>query len=168
MKIDFIIVSGILVIISFLPFILLPFLTNTKKKNLRRKFKEEALRLSFNITFELIWNSNIAGIDILKKQFLFVQQADTDFVIQHVDLNKISQAKLVSHYAEYSLHNKPVQTLSRVDLEFYENNSAGPLTVNLFNYDLNYTEDFEIKNAEKLVAELQKYLNAQPILKRTA
>ena len=113
MKIDFIIVSGILVIISFLPFILLPFLTNTKKKNLRRKFKEEALRLSFNITFELIWNSNIAGIDILKKQFLFVQEPDSDFVIQHVDLNKVSTSdyKFVSN-SELSNSVRVVNTVN--------------------------------------------------------
>ncbi len=168
MKIDFIIVSGILVIISFLPFILLPLLMSTKKKNLQKKFKEETLRLNLNISYKLVWNSNIAGIDILKKQFLFVQEPDSNFVIHHVDLNKVMQIKTVSHYAEFNLQKKLVQTLSRVDLEFYENKPVGPLTINLFNYDLNYTEDFEIKNAEKLVAELQKYLNAQPILKRTA
>tara|TARA_R100001369_G_scaffold32700_1_gene57360 strand:+ start:3669 stop:4175 length:507 start_codon:yes stop_codon:yes gene_type:complete len=168
MKIDFIIVSGILVILCFIPFILLPFLVSTKRKNLRRKFKEEALSLSINITFKLIWNSNIAGIDILKKRFLFVQEPDSDFLIHHVDLTKISQVKILSHYEEYSSHNKPVKNLTRVDLEFYENNTAVPLTVNLFNYALNYTQDYEIKNAEKLVMELQKYSNAITILKHTA
>ncbi len=168
MKIDFIIVSSILVITCFLPFILFPLLVNTKKKNLRRKFKEEALRLSFNITFKLIWNSNIAGIDILKKQFLFVQEPESEYFIHHIDLNKIGQVKLLSHYEKYSLHNKLVQTLARVDLEFCDNNTGEPLTLNLFNYDLNYTEDFEIKNAENLVSELQKYLNTRPILKHTA
>ncbi len=168
MKLDFVVVSAILVIISFLPFIMLPLLMSTKKKSLRKKFKDEALRLSLNISYKLTWNSNIAGIDILKKQFLFVQEPDSDFVIHHLNLNKISQIKIVSHYAEFDLQKKRVQTLSSVDLEFFENGISGPLTVNLFNYDLNYTEDFEIKNAEKLVIELKKYLNAQPVLKRTA
>tara|TARA_R100000935_G_C2792376_1_gene146577 strand:+ start:102 stop:530 length:429 start_codon:yes stop_codon:yes gene_type:complete len=139
-----------------------------KNKSLRKKFKEEALRLNLNISYELTWNSNIAGIDILKKQFLFVQEPDSGFVIKHLNLNKISQIKLVSQYAEFDLQKKRVQTLSSVDLEFFENGISGPIMVNLFNYDLNYTEDFEIKNAEKLVAELKKYLNAQPLLKRTA
>jgi hypothetical protein len=168
MNIDFIIVSGILVIICFLPFILCRSIVNAKKKYLGRKFKEEALRLSYNITFELNWNTNIVGIDILKKQFLFVQELESDYIIHHIDLNKISQVKLLSHYSKYSLHNKLVQTLSRLDLEFYENNTSGLLTVNLYNYDLNYTEDFEIKNAENIVSELKKYLNVMPILKHSA
>ncbi len=168
MKLDFIIVSGILVIICFLPFILCHLFVNTKKKNLKRKFKEEALKLSYNITFEHIWNTNIAGIDVLKKQFLFVQQPENEFIISHIDLNKIGQIRLLPHYTKYSLHNKLVSTLSRLDLEIYENYTSGIVTVNLYNYDLNYTEDFEIKNAENLVLELKKYLHAMPILKHTA
>ncbi len=168
MKIDFIIVSGILVILCFIPFILLPFLVNTKRKNLRRKFKEEALRLSLNISFKLNWNTNIAGIDILKKQFLFVQEPDSDFLIHHVDLTKVSLVKILSHFEEYRSNNKPVKNLTKIDLEFYEINTTSPLTVNLFNYALNYTQDYEIKNAELLVMELQKYSNAITILKHTA
>ena len=168
MKIDFIIVSGILVILCFIPFILLPFLVNTKRKNLRRKFKEEALSLSLNITFKLIWNTNIAGIDILKKQFLFVQEPDSNFLIHNVDLTKINQIKILPHYDQCNSHNKSVKNLTRVDLEFYEYNTEVPLTVNLFNYAHNYTQDYEIKNAEKLVMELQKYLNTRTILKQTA
>jgi len=168
MKIDFIIISGILVIMTFLPFILFPILSSKVEKNLRKKFKEEALRLVLNISYQLNWNTNIAGIDILKREFLFVQKPDMDFVIQHVNLNKVSQIKLVSHNAEFRLKEKLIQTLSRVDLEFSENNTSGSVTINLFDSDSNYTQDLEIKNAEKLVTELQKYLNAQPVLKRTA
>lgn len=168
MKIDFIIIWGILVIISFLPFILFPLLGSKEEKKLRRKFKEEALGLVLNISYELRWNANIAGVDMLKRQFLLVQKPDTDFIIQHVDLNKVSQIKLVSHKAEFSSQGKLVQTLSRVDLEFVENSTAGAVTVNLFDSESNYTQDLEIKNAEKLVVELQKYLKAKPVLKRTA
>ena len=153
---------------TFLPFILFPILSSKEEKNLRKKFKEEALRLVLNISYQLNWNTNIAGIDILKREFLFVQKPDMDFVIQHVDLNKVSQIKLVSHNAESRLKEKLIQTLSRVDLEFSENNTSGSVTINLFDSDSNYTQDLEIKNAEKLVTELQKYLNAQPVLKRTA
>lgn len=168
MKIDFIIIAGILLIITFLPFILFPLLGSKDENNLRRKFKEEALRLMLNISNELNWNANIAGVDIIKRQFLLVQKPDSDIIIQHVDLNKVSQIKLVSQYAELRQQEKLVQSLSRVDLEFSENSIAGAVTVNLFDSEINYTQDFEIKNAEKLVAELQKYLKAQPVLKRTA
>ncbi len=168
MKIDFIIISGILVIISFLPFILFPLLIIKGEKKFKRKFKEEASRLGLNISYELKWNNNRVGIDVLKRQFLLVQNFSTDFIIRQVDLNKVCQIKLVTNNTEFKLQDKLMQTLSRVDLEFFENNAAGFITVNLFDYELNYTQDLEIKNAQKLVAELQKYLSSQPVLKRTA
>lgn len=168
MKIDFIIISSILVIISFLPFILLPLLRIKDHKSLNRTFKEEALKLGLNISFKLLWNTNIAGIDILNKQFLFVQRPDKDLIIQHINLNQVNEVKLVTKTCEFKLKEKFRQILSRVDLEFCHHNSEEPVSVNLFDYDLNYTEDLEIKNSEKLLVELQKYLNAKPVLKYTA
>src|SRR5690606_27272440 len=121
MKIDFVVISGILVIISFLPFILFPLIQSKEKKNLKRKFKEEALRSGLNISYLHTWNTNIAGIDILKKQFLFVQKPDMDFMVQHVDLNKVNEVELVAHNGEATLQKRLIQTLTRVELKFLDN-----------------------------------------------
>ena len=96
MKLDFIIICSILVITCFLPFILFPYIGRKEEKKLKTKFKEEASRLGLNISYELYWNTNRAGIDILKRQFLLIQNPDTDFEIKHVDLNKVSQIRLIS------------------------------------------------------------------------
>lgn len=168
MKIDLIIVSGLLVIISFMPFILLPLLKSKENRKLKNKFKEEALKLGFNISFELGWNTNLAGIDILKKQFLLVQNINNKFIIQQVNLNKVQHIKMVTENKELLNHKKRAESLSRVSLEFYENVMAAPHTVNLFDYDLTYSQDFEIKNVQILVSELHKYVAAQPVLKHTA
>lgn len=65
MKIDFIMISGILLIISFLPLILLPFLGMINHKKLTKTFREESLKLGLNISFKPQWNTSIAGIDIM-------------------------------------------------------------------------------------------------------
>ncbi len=168
MKIDFIIISGILVIISFLPFILMPILGMKNQKNLTRTFREESLKLGLNSSFKLQWNTNIAGIDIMNKHFLLIQRLDNDLKIKHIDLNQVNDVKLVTKTCEFKVKEKFRQTLSQVDLEFYQPNSEVPVTVNLFDYDLNYTEDLEIKNSQKLLVELQKYVTSVPVLKHTA
>ena len=168
MKIDFIIISGILVAVSFLPFILLPILGMKDEKNLSKTFKEKALKLGLNPSFKLHWNTNLAGIDILNKQFLFIQKPENDLIIHHIDLNKVNEVKLVIQNCEFNLQKKVVSTLSRVDLEFHLHNLTGPVIVNIFDYELNYTEDLEIKNSQKLLVELKKYINAIPVLKHTA
>lgn len=168
MKIDFIITSSILVLISFLPFILFPILANKEKKSFKNRFKEEALKLGLNISYELHWNTNIAGIDILKRQFLLVQKPDMDFAIINVDLNKVNDIKILTQTVRVKQQRLLVDILSRIELEFYTDNNLAPIIVTLFDHDLNYNQDFELKNAQKLVAELKKYLSAQPVLKRTA
>jgi len=168
MKIDFIIISSILAIICFLPFILLPLLGTNEEKSIQRKFKAEALRLGLNISFELHWNTNRAGIDILKRQFLFIQKPDKDFVIKKIDLTKVDQIKMITHYVTVKQNRIRVEILSRIELEFYEDHTLTPSIVTLFDHDQNYNQDFELQNAQKLANELQKYLMDQPLLKRTA
>ncbi|MDT0689978.1 hypothetical protein RM549_09300 [Salegentibacter sp. F188] len=168
MKIDFILISSALAIICFLPFILLPLFESKEEKKLKNKFKEEALRLGLNISYELSWNTNLTGIDILKKQFLFVQKSDLGFRVNHVDLSNVSQIKMVTQTVNVKQQGKLEEILSRIELEFYNCNSLAPLIVTVFDHDLNYNQDYELKNAKDLVGELQKYLNALPVLKRTA
>lgn len=167
MKIDFIIISSILVIICFLPFILFPLLANKEEKSLKKRFNEEALKLGLNISYELCWNTNIAGLDILKRQFLLVQKPDMDFEIETVDLNKVRDIQLLTQTVRIKQRHELVEILSRIELEIYTDNLA-PKVLTLFDHDLNYNQDFELKNAQILLAELKKYLSAQPVLKRTA
>lgn len=168
MKLDFIIISAILVIICFLPFILIPLLSFKNHKILTNKFREESLKLGINVSFKLQWNKNIAGIDIMNRHFLLIKILDQNIEMHHINLNQVYEVKLVTKNFNYKVKGEFRQTLSLVDLEFYQPNSEMPTTVNLFNYDLNYTEDLEIKNSQKLLVELQKYLNVQPVLKHTA
>lgn len=168
MKLDFIIISAILVIICFLPFILIPLLSFKNHKILTNKFREESLKLGINVSFKLQWNKNIAGIDIMNRHFLLIKILDQNIETHHINLNQVYEVKLVTKNFNYKVKGEFRQTLSLVDLEFYQPNSEMPTTVNLFNYDLNYTEDLEIKNSQKLLVELQKYLNVQPVLKHTA
>lgn len=168
MKIDFIIISAILVIISFVPFILFPVIGSMEMKKLKHKFKAEVLNLGLNISYKLQWNTNLAGIDILKRKLLFVQTTEKGFYIKHVDLNNISEVKMITQTVQIKEQGKLVHILSKVDLEFFENHSKTLQTITVFDHNLSYSQDFEIKNAQKLVDELQKYLNVQPLLKRTA
>ncbi|MCM4161115.1 hypothetical protein FHG64_08240 [Antarcticibacterium flavum] len=168
MKIDFIVISGILVIFSFLPFILFPLLRSKDEKNLRNKFKNETSSRGLNISYMLAWNSNLAGIDILRREFVLTQWLNEKFVVKHVDLNKIHTLKIMVENRLVERHNKNTEELSRISLAFFQSNSVEPVMVNLFDYDLNFTQDYEYKNAQKLLAELQKYACAQPVLKHTA
>lgn len=81
---------------------------------------------------------------------------------------RVYQIQMIIENSEVSQKEKRVETLSKVNLEFHENNSQEVKTVNLFDYEQNYYQDFEVKNAQKLVTEMKKYLTAHGKLDRTA
>ncbi|SFG22159.1 MULTISPECIES: hypothetical protein [Salegentibacter] len=168
MKIDFIIISSILVIICFLPFIIFPLIANKEKKNIINRFKEEAQKLGLNISYELLWNNNLAGVDVEKRQFLFVQKTEMNFEIRLINLIKMGDIKIRPQTHTYKIQGKPEEILTRIDLEIYEQNSLDFQVITLFDHDLNYNQEFELNNAQKLALELRKYLSTQPYLRRTA
>jgi hypothetical protein len=168
MKIDFIIISGILVIISFLPFILFPILRSKEEKKIKNKFIEETSSRGLNISYKLAWSNNLAGIDILKRVFVLTQWLNEKFIVQYVDLNKIHTIKIIVENRQVERDKKSTEELSHIFLVFFQSNSDEPVMVALFDYDLNFTQDYEFKNAQKLLTELQKYAGALPVLKRTA
>lgn len=168
MKIDFIVISGILVIFSFLPFILFPLLRSKEEKNLKNTFKKETSSRELNITYKLAWNNNLAGIDILKREFVLLQWLNNNFVVQHVNLSQYHTIKIMVENRLVERHNKNTEELSRISLAFFRNNAEEPIMLNFYDYELNFSQDYEMKNAQKLLAELQKYACAQPVLKRTA
>lgn len=168
MKIDFLTLSVIVLLITLVPFFFTPVLGIFSQNTLVKRFKAESLKLKINISFKLQWNTNIAGIDVINKQFLFLQSLDQGIKTQQVDLNQVIGIKLHSQSNKFKYNNSYRETLSLVELEFYQANSDVPIRINLFNDELNFVEDHEIENAQKLMTELQKYVCAKPVMRHSA
>lgn len=168
MKIDLIVISAILVILVILPFVLIPYLQNGGNKKLQKKFREQATWFNLNPDITQQWNLNLAGIDSVQKKFLLVQSLDHGFVVEFVDLQKIKSSRVVITYLPMLVNGKKEEVLQRIDLEFSHQFIEEKQIVNVYDYDLNYTQDLEVKNANNLQETIQKFLINQPVLKRTA
>lgn len=168
MKIDLIVISALLVILVILPFVLIPYLQNGGNKKLHKKFREQATWFNLNPDITQQWNLNLAGIDSVQKKFLLVQNLDHGFVVDFVDLQKIKSSKVVITYLPMLVNGKKEEVLQRIDLEFSHRFNEEKQLVNVYDYDLNYTQDLEVKNANSLQETIQKFLVSQPVLKRTA
>ncbi len=168
MKIDLIVISALLVILVILPFVLIPYLQNGGNKKLQKKFREQATWFNLNPDITQQWNLNLAGIDSVQKKFLLVQNLDHGFVVDFVDLQKIKSSKVVITYLPMLVNGKKEEVLQRIDLEFSHRFNEEKQLVNVYDYDLNYTQDLEVKNANSLQETIQKFLISQPVLKRTA
>lgn len=168
MKIDLIVISAILVLLVIIPFVLIPYLQNGGNKKLHKKFGEQAAWFKINPDVTQQWNLNLAGIDSVQKKFLLVQLLDTGFVVEFVDLQKIKNSQVILTYLPTMVNGKKEEVLQRIDLGFTHLYQEEKQLVNLYDNDLNYVQDLEVKHANQLQETIQKLIVSQPVLKKTA
>lgn len=167
MKIDLVIISAILVMLVFLPFVLIPLIQSRGNKSLQKKFKEEVSKL--NLTTDIIetWNQNMLGIDSAQKKLLFVQKLEEEFIMEFIDLSLVKQADINFLNSRPIGHHKN-EELKKVILDLSLYNAEDKKSIVLYDNDLNYNQDLEVMNAEKVKGHIQKLILSRPVLKRTA
>lgn len=167
MKIDLVILSLLLVFLVFLPFILIPLIQNRGSKNLQKKFNGEASRLNLKTDIIETWNQNFIGFDSAQKKLLFVQKLEEDFIVEFIDLDGIKQSDLKLQHSQ-PVGQKKEEQLQKVILELTVQHTEEKKTIVLYDYDLNYNQDLEVKNAQKVNDHISNFIKSRPVLKRTA
>ncbi|UJH92180.1 hypothetical protein LZ575_06285 [Antarcticibacterium sp. 1MA-6-2] len=168
MNTELIIISILLVCLVFLPFILVPFVQNRGSKNLKNKFRDEAVRLGLNIDLKENWSCNFIGIDTNQKKLLFVQKIEENFISEFVDLATVKQSRVVVTEIHKKNGKKEESELQKLDLEFSFFGGQGTKLINLYDRDINFAQDLELKHAEKWNTQIAGFLNSQPLLKKSA
>lgn len=167
MKIDFIIISLILVLLVFLPFFLLPLIKNSDRKRLEKKSKEESSRYGLNLDLVETWSMNFIAIDSVQKKMLWIQKLENEYITECIDLSTVKATKLVISETDKKISGKTEKVLQRIDLEFRFFNEEVK-NINFFDYDLFVNQDLEVLHAEKWNGLIQKQLSPQKYFKRSA
>lgn len=168
MKIDFMLVTAILVVLVFLPFVLLPLLRNGDRKKLTKKFREEERNHNLNAELKESWNQNYIGLDLSEKKLLFVQKSEENFIVETIDLEVVNACVPIIEELEVQKVGKTERLLRRVSLEFSFKNSRLQKSINLFDYDIHFSQDMEKSHAEKWAEQINQQLNIRSVLKRPA
>lgn len=168
MKLDFMLVTTILVVLIFLPFVLLPLLRNNDRKKLIKKFLEEERNYNLNTQLKENWSQNYIGLDPTEKKLLFVQKNETGFVTEVIDLKLVAACTPIIEELDAQKDGKTQKTLRRVILEFSFKNSGIKKSINLFDYDIHFNQDLEAGHANKWANQINLQLSNQSVLKQTA
>lgn len=168
MKIDFIVISVILVTLVILPFILIPLLQYRENKKLQKQFSDESARLNLNPDLKGNWNQNIIGIDSAQLKMLFLQKISDRIKAEVIDLNQMRSVRVITQDYKPAVGGKYDIILKRVDLEFTHLYKEEKQFLNLFDLDLTFTQDLEVRNAENWSREIQKLLSSRPVLRKSA
>lgn len=167
MKIDIIFVHFAVVAAVAIPYIIFVLIAARERRSLKLELQREVKLHDLKLDEVDRWNSNIIGIDKTHQKVLLVQRRKQAFSVQLIDLKKVKSSILLHEVKTIKINKKDESLLQRVDLEL-SLYSGGKQVVNLFDTELTYFQDYEMKNAEKWNNILNEALCLRPLIHSAA
>ncbi|MFG6685458.1 hypothetical protein ACGK9U_02660 [Mariniflexile sp. HNIBRBA6329] len=164
MKISLIIISTLLVLSVFLPFIL--FIYNGTKNTVSIKKQANALVKNNGITYSQkeVWRKNFIGISSDNKALTSIKfNTKNPSVVSDINLNEVKQCNIIKNYNNGA--NKSL-SLKNLGLELVYKSSAKPnVIINFFDIDEDFSEDFELQRIEKWHELIKNAISSPQIVK---
>ena len=159
-----IIFTTLLCVLPFVWFMLMG--KNTTRKNgklFKNVIKEE--NASFNVKEQ--WNNNFIGIDESKNVLMFIKLNNQETPFLRIDLNDIKSCQINKKTRDLKKDKKMESELQSVDLEFTYLTKKEMIVLNFYDINDEFSEDLEMKRAEKWQA-LIKETQQKKILNKSA
>lgn len=158
MNTSLILISTLLVLSVFLPFLL--FIYNSAKNTKSIKYQANELIKNKDITYNAkeTWRKNFIAISNASNIITSIQfGADTSQIIIDINLNDVKACNIIKNYSQ-GTNKSP--SLHNLGLEFIYKASGKPHTpIPFFDIDEDLTEDFELQRIEKWHELIKNALN---------
>lgn len=154
--------------IVFVPYFLLIYIGQREYRKIDNLFKKEAKKNDLKIEVKDRWNLNAIGIDSRQQKLLFVQRRNEEFFVQLVNLSNIKESKIFQYSKSININGVNELVLQKIDLELVPFNSDEKTIISLFDSDLTFDQDFEMKHAEKWNRLINSTLSVNPITRKVA
>lgn len=148
MKLDIIIVDLALLAAVFLPYLLFIWIGRKEERKLKNKFGEEAKKLQLNFDEKDSWNNNILGLDKKRDRILFVQKRKSGIIAEVVNLKEVRNSELVKEVQTLKIEQRTEDILQKLELKLNLYNGCEQI-LSLYDCEESYTQDYELKHAEK-------------------
>jgi len=143
-------VSVLLVLCTIVPFVIL---NKSGKGDLKIMSKEvKNLMIESNLKFDLKekWGNSFIGLDSNNRKLVFSKVFDGVVALENIDLNEVSNVKIVKKTYELKSKNKKETVLEKLDLEIsFLDHEKPAKTLNFYDINSIYMEDYELVRAEK-------------------
>ena len=154
-------------------FCLLPYLwfiligkTNTKKQE---KLFENAIKgENASLNTKEQWNNNFIGIDESKNILIFLKYINQEASFLKIDLNQIKSCQINSKTKDYHKEKKIETQLQTLDLELVISLKNETIILNFYDVNDSFSEDLEMKRAEKWQTLINKNKPNLRLIKRAA
>ncbi len=145
-----IIISLVLVGSVFIPYYFLERNGRAGRKQWRDAYDRAVKEHHLNIISEEAWEQNYIGIDPHLRKLLFIKNYETFKVDEVIDLDKVVGCKIIENRKYPKIRDKKISVLERLDLELSLDHNGNNLLLNLYDIKVNFSEDYEVRRAEKL------------------
>lgn len=163
MKISIVVISTLLVLSVFVPFII--FIYNSSKNKISVKKQSTLLIKDNGIVYGVkeIWRKNFIGISSDNKILTYIHfKQDIPFVA-NISLIEVKQCHVVGNYKNSG--NKAI-SIKNLDLELvFKSAGKSNLILPFFNIDEDLSEDFELQRIENWQAIIKKAISEPEIVK---
>ncbi len=141
-----IILTTSLCVLPFLWFMLIGKNTARKRKNI---FKNLVKQHQFQISQKEQWNSNFIAIDDTQKMLLFIKLKPTGNEVFKINLNEVRACHVNKVTRDFKRNKKVESELQTIHLEFTFTNHKPMQILNFYDIIEEFSEEFEMKRAEK-------------------
>jgi hypothetical protein len=140
---------------------------NSETKKLKAKYSAAIAKNNLMISQMETWGNSYIAIDTNQKKLFFIKIYETESLEQLVDLSKIKETKIVQSKKSIKTKNGVKELLEKLDLEIFFV-SGERITLNFYDSNQIYSEDFELKRVEKWKAIIFEHNNTVNSGKRAA
>ncbi|SDB31632.1 hypothetical protein SAMN03097699_0665 [Flavobacteriaceae bacterium MAR_2010_188] len=120
---------------------------NTKKKE--KLFKDAIKGENLTLNNKEQWNDSFIGLDESRNILIFIKLVNQEPTILKVDLKQITTCQINRKTREFKKEKKMESELQSLDLELTIQSKGEPITFNFYDIVEEFSENLELKRAEK-------------------
>lgn len=167
MKLDILLVDFGLVAAVFVPYLLFILLGQKEERALKNKFSEEVKNNQLQLDEKDSWNNNILGLDRAKGKILFVQKRKSGVAVEIIDLKEVRTCEIYREIQTVKIEDRTEEILQKLglNLKLY---SGTQKMLSLYNCEDTYSQDYELKHAEKWNRTINALIAFRPTINSAA
>lgn len=147
MKTSLIIISTLLILTVFVPFIIFVYKGTSNTGSIKKQANTLTKNNGIVYNIKEIWRKNFIAMSSDNKTITYIHfKLDIPFIV-NINLSDVKQCHIIKNYNNASNNSTALKSL---DLEFIHKSPTKPtITINFFNIDDDLSEDFEWQRIEK-------------------
>ena len=150
MNVSMLLVSALLVLCTIIPFVILNKSGKGDLKLMSKEIKNIMVQTKLKFDLKESWGNSFIGLDSNNKKLIFSKVFDGVVALENIDLNEVSNVKIVKKTYELRSKNKKETVLEKLDLEIgFLDHDKPTKTLNFYDINSIYMEDYELVRAEK-------------------